>query len=82
MYKLKYFYKGKSICADDLKSDNKLIDIINLQEISSVSNIKKYHLPFSGDYVGNYSVVSMKNDNTYFIDEEEFNNLTKKFNYE
>jgi len=48
MYKLNYFKNGDSLCGEDF--DNKQqIEYINLQQVSSISGMKKFLLPFSGN---------------------------------
>lgn len=66
-YDLKYIKKSnKGLCGDDLKQKQQ-VDKINLNLISSVSEITKFHLPFSGDYVADYATVTMNNGDIYYI---------------
>ena len=74
MYKLKYFQSGRDLCGSDFKNENK-IEYINLQQISSISDIKKFNLPFSGNYAGEYVVVRMSNGSIFYIYKEEFDEL-------
>lgn len=74
-YKLHYFKKANSICADDLKETNQ-IETINLLFVSSLSDLKKFYLPFSGDFRGNYAFLTMNNGDNYFIDEKSFADVT------
>lgn len=75
-YKLHYFKKADSICADDLKEKNQ-IDTINLSLVSSLSDLKKFHLPFSGDFKGNYSLLTMNNGDRYYINENSFADVSE-----
>ena len=79
MYKLKYFTQGKGMCASDLENKRR-IENINLQQVSSLSDIYKFHLPLSGTYVGDYATVSMQNGDTFYIDKEEFTNISTVLN--
>ena len=57
-----------NICADDFKN-NIVCGTINLEYILSISNPHTFKLPFSGDTVGLYAIVTMKNDDKYYINE-------------
>lgn len=82
MYKLNYFSSKKSFCADDLKSEEDTV-FINLKEVSSISGLKEFRLPFTGGYVGDYAVLKMKNGDVFNINEKEQSKimkvLTKKY---
>lgn len=79
MYKLKYFTTGDSLCASDLENIRQ-IEHINLQQVSSLSDMKKFHLPLSGTYKGDYAVVSMQNGDRFFIDRTEHGKITVALN--
>jgi len=59
-YKLHYFKKSEDICADDLKNEI-LIDTINLSLVSSLSDLRQFRLPFTGQYRGKYALLTMNN---------------------
>jgi hypothetical protein len=79
MYKLKYFTKAGGMCASDLKNARQ-IEHINLQQISSFTDIKEFHLPFSGTLVGEYATVSMQNGDRFYIDNEEHVRISEALN--
>lgn len=76
-YKLSYFKKAENICANDLKEKDQ-IDIINLSFISSLSELKKFYLPFSGEFKGLYALLTMNNGDRYYISEESFTDVLKQ----
>ena len=78
MYKLEYFTNDTRLCESDF--DNKVqTEYINLSEISSISQLKEFKLPFSGKFVGKYSIVSMKNRDNFVIKEAEYLKLLKEY---
>ena len=79
MYKLKYFKQGKDICGSDLENKDQT-DFINLQQVYSLSELKKFHLPLSGTYKGDYAVLSMQNGGMYFLNKKSYEDLTAEFN--
>ncbi len=76
-YKLHYFKKAESICANDLK-EKEQIDMINLSLVSSLSELKKFHLPFSGQFMGNYAQLTMNNGDKYYISSDSFIDVLKQ----
>ena len=79
MHKLNYFTTGDSLCASDLENQRQT-EYINLQQVSSISGIKKFHLPLSGTYKGDYAVVSMQNCDRFYIDKTEHSKLIEALN--
>jgi hypothetical protein len=79
MYKLQYFTTGNGMCAGDLENLRQT-ENINLQQVSSISDMKKFHLPLSGTYKGDYAVVSMQNGDRFYIDKTEHRKLTEALN--
>lgn len=79
MYKLKYFTTEDEMCASDLEKTQQTVNL-NLQQISSLSDMKKFHLPLSGTYMGDYAVVRMQNGDSFNIDKQEYNKLSKILN--
>jgi hypothetical protein len=76
MYKLKYFTTGNEMCASDLENQRQT-ENINLQQVSSLSDMNKFHLPLSGTYKGDYAVVSMQNGDRFYIDKTEHSKITE-----
>ena len=74
-YKLNYFQKGNSLCGADLNNKNQ-IEMINLSFVSSLSDLKEFRLPFSGEFRGNYAILTMNNCDKYYINENTFSDLT------
>jgi hypothetical protein len=79
MYKLQYFKSGDSICGSDLENKQQ-VECINLQQVSSLSDIKKFLLPLSGTYKGDYAVVSMQNGDRFYINKAEHSKITEALN--
>ena len=79
LYKLKYFTTGNGMCASDLENTQQ-IENINLQQISSLSDMKKFHSPLSGTYKGDYAVVKMQNGNNFYIDKTEHAKISEALN--
>lgn len=76
MYKLNYFTRGDSLYARDLENQRQ-IEYVNLHQLSSISDIKKFNVPLSGTYKGDYAVVSMQNGDRFYIDKIEFSKLAE-----
>ena len=79
MYKLQYFTTGSGMCASDLENQRQT-ENINLQQVSSLSDMNKFHLPLSGTYKGDYAVVSMQNGDRFYIDKTEHSKITEALN--
>lgn len=79
MYRLKYFTKGKGMCGSDLENTQQ-IENVNLQQVSSFSDIKKFNLPFSGTYKGDYAIVSMQNGDIFYISRTEHKKISEALN--
>ena len=76
MYRLKYFLKSDYICGSDFENEEKE-GLINLEQVSSVSNIEKFYLPLSGSYKGEYAIVSMQNRDRYYINNISLEGITE-----
>jgi hypothetical protein len=76
MYKLQYFTTGNELCASDLENQLQT-ENINLQQVSSLSDIKKFHLPLSGTYKGDYAILSMQNGDRFYIDKKEHSRISE-----
>ena len=79
MYKLQYFTTGSGMCANDLENQRQT-ENINLQQVSSISDMKKFHLPLSGAYKDDYAVVSMQNGDRFYIDKTEYSKIMESLN--
>ena len=76
MFKLQFFQKSQNgICAKDLQN-NQQAENINLKFLLSLSDLLRFETPFTGCFVGNYAVVTMSNNDRYFIDEKAFYDLS------
>jgi len=76
-YKLLYFKKSQDgICGEDFKNEQKT-ETINLKFLLSLSGLIKYENPFSGRFVGNFAIVTMSNNDRYFIDMNSFFNVNQ-----
>jgi len=81
-HQLHYFKKSQNgICADDFTNKEQL-DTINLMFILSLSDLLNFDLPLSGKHVGQYALVTMSNNDKYYIWRNSFmylkNVLTSK----
>ncbi len=77
LYKLSYFKKSQSgICANDFKN-KKEVDTINLNFLLSLSELQRFETPLSGRYVEHFAIVTMSNNDTYYIDTTSFEDLSK-----
>lgn len=79
MYKLQYFKSGDSLCGSDLENKTE-VEYINVQQISSLSDVKKFLLPLSGTYKGDYAVVSMQNGDRFYINKVEHSKIAEALN--
>lgn len=77
LFKLHFLRKSQNgICADDFQNA-KEIDTVNLNYLLSLSDLQKFETPFSGRYVGKFAVVTMSNNDKYYIDENSFLDLSE-----
>ena len=76
--KLIYFgEKNKNICGADIRNKEYKSDLINVNLISSVSDVCRFNNPLSGGYVGDYAIVTMNNRDTYSITPDKHELLIK-----
>lgn len=54
------------VCASDLK-EGESQEMINLEFVLSVSDLLEFKLPLSGDFVCNYGIITMSNNDKYYI---------------
>lgn len=73
-YELKYFKKSDKICLSDFESENK-IEWINLDYLLSLSDLGAVYFPFTGGESRKCALVTMSNNDKYYIRESEFNEL-------
>jgi len=77
LFKLRFFKQSQiGICADDFKNEKK-ITTINLKFLLSLSDLQKFETPLSNRYVGKYALVTMSNNDKYYIDENSFFDLSE-----
>lgn len=62
---------GKGICADDLKLKNEEV-LLNMLYFVSLSPLQLFRMPFTGNGVDYYSVLTMLNGDAYYIGKKEF----------
>lgn len=74
LFTLKYFSKSDGISGSDFENQDKIVKI-NLDFLLSLSNLEEFRLPFSGDFRGKYVLVTMSNNDRYYIREEEYKKL-------
>jgi hypothetical protein len=79
MFKLNYFKKSESICGSDFENKRNT-EYINLQQVSSLSELRVFRLPFSGKYVGDYSIVRMLNGDKFAVDKKEYQRIKTALN--
>ena len=77
LYKLYYFSKSKyGICGSDFENERKMV-LINISLILSLSDLMKFNLPLSGEYLEDFALLTMQNNDKYYIDVSSFNDLNK-----
>jgi len=75
-FRLHFFKKSSNgICADDFKNKTET-DTINLKMILSLSDVQKFETPLSGRYVGDYAMLTMSNNDKYYLHEKSFADLS------
>lgn len=75
MYKLSFFIKtDKGICGSDFERPE-CIELINTNFILSISDLKSFELPFSGTFKGRYALITMSNNDQYYIKEISYKNI-------
>jgi len=79
LYKLHYFNKSDGICANDFNNTIKF-ELINLSFILSISELLDFRTPLSGRFVDKYGVLTMSNNDKYFINEKSFTELNNAIN--
>lgn len=78
IYEIKIFTE-KTICGADFKN-KEYIKFINLNLISSLSDLTIFQLPFSGNVSGKFSELKMNNKDLFYIKESEFIKIKEKLN--
>lgn len=70
---LSYFANPTTwICEENFKSKDQTV-ILNLDYVVSITELETFILAFFGKHGDKYSVVTMRNDDKYFIREKEYN---------
>jgi hypothetical protein len=78
IFELKYFSKSsKGISASDFENEAKNVKI-NIDFILSLSEIETFKLPLSENFAGKYALVTMSNNDKYYIKENIFKILNYK----
>jgi len=75
---LTYFNNRPTICADDFKNYDQTV-LINVEMIESILSPKMFTMPFSGQSVGKYSIVTMLSGKCFYIRYNEYMNLISMF---
>ena len=71
-FPLKYFAKtNTSVCSNDFKNKDR-VEKINLNFVLSLSDIEKFTLPLSGEYVSSFAILTMMNNDKYYIRESSY----------
>lgn len=74
-YKLSFFKKGDSLCGADFYLPNE-IEIINIKQVISISPLRKFNTPLSGNNVGIFAILRMVNNDIYHIDKISYEHLS------
>lgn len=76
MFRLHFFKKSSttSLCSADFENKQE-VETINLKFLLSLSDMQKFSLPLSGKYIADYALVTMSNNDKYYIDKKSFDNL-------
>lgn len=76
-----FFHKGDNGISPNMYENVSEVELINLNSILSITNIKKLFKAFSGEFVGEYAIISMSNNENYYIKKGEYLTIIKKINY-
>lgn len=68
---IKFFATGKGICGDDFKNKD-METKINPRFILSLTPLRMFTLPFSDRQVRKYAVLTMSNNDKYYLREESY----------
>jgi len=80
LIEIQYFSSSnEGICGNDFKNKNKYITL-NLDFLVSLSRLEKFTLPFSGNFVDNFAVITMTSGDKYYIREGQYNVLYNTIN--
>jgi hypothetical protein len=72
---IEYFSNSdKGISAEDFKNQGRQVKI-NLEFILSLSELRRFTLPFSGQYVDSYALLTMSNNDRYYIKAPSYTDL-------
>lgn len=76
LFTLTFFCKNptKGIAGSDFENMEQQVKI-NLDFLLSLSDIQPFVLPFSRQHVGNYAIVTMSNNDIYYIREKYYYKL-------
>lgn len=73
---LKYFSKSdQGICSNDFTNTEQLVKI-NLEFVLSLSELERFILPLSGELADSYALLTMSNNDKYYIREKVFKELS------
>lgn len=79
IFSLEFFAKSdKGICANDFKNPPPYCKI-NLNFVLSLLELIDFTKPLSGDFVKKYAIVTMSNNDKYYILEPQYHTLSDKF---
>ena len=77
---IKYFSDSNNgISANDFRNKDRSVNL-NVNFILSLSSLVRFSLPFSGNYIDSYAVLTMSNNDKYYIREDEYNRI-KEINF-
>jgi hypothetical protein len=71
---IKYFQYGNGVCGEDFK--NKPMRIrLNRDHITSLTELMDFRLPFSGEHVGAYAILTMLTGEKYYIFHSQYESI-------
>lgn len=68
---IKYFKKGDHVCGSDFELKDKSVKL-NLDFILSLDELTMFILPFSGNKVDYFSMITMSNSDRYYIRKTQY----------
>lgn len=78
MIEIKFFAHSKTgICGADFNNRSRS-ELINLSYVVSVSDVRLFDLPFSGQHVGEYVQVKMHDGSYYYLSKDHGIDLRNK----
>lgn len=76
-YTIKYFATAERFSGVYFGNNNKKL-FVNLNQISTISDLIDYSAPHSNEVEGTYAIITMENSDKFYIEEPEHTQLMEK----